>query len=166
MPFCTQCGSGAQPGARYCARCGHAVAGPDSGFAPPPATAPPAAPAPPPALDTATAQTLLLVGALLNFLLPLAIALAFLGLGAFAALFPFGAIAGALFAVLALVVLLVGGALAAGALHARNELRRGDVERGGTLAILVGVLMLVTGGLVSGVLVLAGGVLARGARHA
>jgi hypothetical protein len=160
MAFCPQCGVSAPSGTRFCASCGAALGGPTGGPVGLPA-APregPTAPAIPP--DTELAENLLLVGAFLGAVLPLLFAGVVGALGALFAIVPFGAIPAALLWGFASIVILLSLVWSFAALYARRELQQGHREQGAMIALAAGVLMLVTGGVVSGLFVLLAGILA------
>lgn len=158
MAFCPQCGAGIAEGARYCSACGSSLAG--SGL--PPA---PAGPAPQAARrDTGLAELLILVGAVLSLVVPVLLAAVFFGLGATFWFVPFASMPGAVMGLIAVAFLVLGLVWMLLALFARSLIRQGDLEKGGVVAVVVGVLMILTGGLVSGLLVVVGGILAWTAR--
>ena len=169
MAYCAHCGAALQPGVRFCANCGTAsAAAPAAGGYAPPANTPPGqpyagAPAPHAAVarpDTALAETLILVGALLGAILPLGLALILLFFGALFNTLTFGWFPATFFGGLALIALLLGIVGAAAGLYARNLVREGQRERGGLLALVLGGVLCFTGNVFAGLALLGGGLLA------
>jgi hypothetical protein len=162
---CPQCGAALAQGARYCTACGTALVQPTL----PPGAAPafPGPAAAPARKDTRTAQTVILVGAALSAVLGVLFGLLLMFFGAFFGAMFGGSLGGlevALFGGVALVVIAVGLLFGFGGLHARNLVRDGDPEKGGLLAIVLGVLLLFTGNAIAGIVMAGGGVLAYQAR--
>lgn len=160
MAHCIQCGAALQQGARYCANCGTAQVQPTV----PPQAAP--APAPPRRKDTGGAETVILIGAVLAGLLPMAIGLGLLFFGAiFAAAIPFwGAIPASVFALFGALIFLAGAVFGAAGLWARNIVRDGEAEKGGMVAGVVGLVGCLTGNVVGGLVLIVGGLMAYTAR--
>lgn len=157
MPFCPSCSQATQGWERHCPRCGFALA------ASPPAAPSPAAP--PPRRDTGLAEALLVAGGVVSVAVPALVGLALLFLGGVFSLFPpFGSIPAAFLGFLAVLFLVLGVVWAAAALHARNLVHEGHVERGGLVALVAGALGVLTGNVLGGVLLLAGGFLAYSAK--
>jgi len=161
MAFCGHCGAALGEGARFCGQCGTPSLGPAG--APPPPFAPPPGSAPPrPKPDTHLAELLLLAGAVLSLVFPILFAATFATIGAalVAAIPGWGSIPGAVFGLLSIVVFVLGAIWAAAAWYARGRIQRGDLEGGGMVAMVVGVLMFFTGHFIAGPLVAIGGVMA------
>lgn len=130
--------------------------------APAPDPAPMQPPPSPPttARDTSTAELLILVGVVIGFVMSGLFVLAMLGMSALVGglgRFPMG---GMMFGLLGLFGI-VAFVLYFIALQARNEIRQGNIDGGSVKAIVLGAILLVVGGFVSGVLILVGGILAR-----
>lgn len=163
MAFCPQCGATLQAGARYCGSCGTATVQPTLPARAPVQPAPPAAAptATGAAKDTGLAELLILGGALLAAALGVLGALAIMFFGGFFAFIPFwGAFPATMFAMMALVVLVASILMGWAGVHARDLVRRGEREKGGILAVALGLVSFATMNPFSGVALVVGGMLA------
>lgn len=153
MGYCPECGSEVRDDANFCPECGASL-GEET------------------RKDTSTAENLVLVGAVVAFIWPaIWLAMAWSQSAMFDGFSSwFGSPDGsgpmvmfqgfaAFYWIFAIVLALVSVVLGVLALIGRKKVREGDVEDGGVLALISGVLLFVFGSFVAGILVAVGGFL-------